>query len=127
MRNDIYGVYNNLEYRIGRKEDDWVNLCSDDSNDIKNGFILYKGLIYVKTVKLSELAGIYSIKTYANYKGYKCQVLKEQNGKLLLNAIIGDYKTCEDLGFQMIDRGVYNKWVDLKELNDIHEEKYKIL
>ena len=99
----------------------------DDSNDIKNGFILYKGLIYVKTVKLSELAGIYSIKTYANYKGYKCQVLKEQNGKLLLNAIIGDYKICEDLGFQMIDRGVYNKWVDLKELNDIHEEKYKIL
>ena len=127
MRNDIYGVYNNLEYRVGKKGDDWVNLCSDDSNDIKNGFTLYKGRIYVKTVKISELTSMYSIKTYANYKGYKCQVLKEQNDKLLVNAMIVDYKICESLGFEMADRGVYNKWVDLKDLKDIYEEKHKIL
>ena len=127
MRNDIYGVYNNLEYRIGKRGEDWINLCSEDSNDLKNGFTLYKGLIYIKTVKISELSGIYSIKTYANYKGYKCQALKKLNDKVLLHAIIGDYKICEALGFELVDRGVYNKWVNLKELDDIHEEKNKIV
>ena len=125
MRNDIYGVYNNLEYRIGKRGEDWINLCSEDSNDLKNGFTLYKGLIYIKTVKISELSGIYSIKTYANYKGYKCQALKKLNDKVLLHAIIGDYKICEALGFEMVDRGVYNKWVNLKELVFIFSFKEK--
>ena len=127
MRNDIYGVYNDLEYRIGKKGDDWVDLCSNDSNDMRNGFKLYKGMIYIKTVKISELSGICSIKTYANYRGYKCQVLKKHDDKVLLNAIIGDYKICEELGFKMADKGVYNKWVYLTEINDIYEEKNKIL
>ena len=121
MRNDLYATYNNSEYRIGTRGDDWINLCSHDSNDLKNGFVLYEGVIYIKKVKINQLESVYSVKTYADYKGYKCQVLKEVDNKLLLNAILGDYKIFVSLGFDMVDRGVYNKWVNTKDVERVYE------
>lgn len=126
MKNDIYAMYNNSEYRIGARGDDWINLCSNDSNDLKKGFILYEGVVYIKKVKINQLESVYSVKTYAEYKGYKCQVLKAVDDRLLLHAMIGDYRICESLEFDMVDRGVYNKWVNSKDVERIYEVREAI-
>jgi hypothetical protein len=123
VKNDIYAVYNNSEYRLGARDGDWINLCSNDSNDLNSGFTLYNGVVYIKKVRINELNAIYSVKTYADYKGYRCQVIKEIDDKLLLHFMIGDYKICENLGFVMADRGVYNKWVNIKDIERIYEIK----
>lgn len=126
MKNSLYATYNNSEYRIGSRGDDWINLCSKDSNDLKNGFVLYEGIVYVKKVKINQLESVYSVKTYADYKGHKCQVIKEVGNKLLLHAMIGDYRVCEGLGFDLVDRGVYNKWVNSKDVEIIYEVREEI-
>lgn len=126
MKSGIYGVYNNVEYRLGRRGLDLVNLYSDNSEDIKKGFVLYEEGIYVKTVKLSEITAIYSIGTYANYKGHKCQVLRSDNDKVQLISLVGDYKISKSLGFEMVDRGVYEKWLEISEVDSIYEEKTEL-
>lgn len=117
-------MYNGREYEAGVKEDGSITLRSNDSNDLKNGFAIYKNIIYIKRVKSNEVESVYSVKTYADYKGYKCQVLKEVDSKLLLHAMIGDYRICESLGFDMVDRGVYNKWVNSKNVERVYEIIY---
>lgn len=121
MKNGLYAIYNGREYEAGVKEDGSITLRSNDSNDLKNGFTLYKNIIYIKRVKSNGVESIYSAITYADYNGCKCQVIKEIDDKLLLNAILGDYKIFVSLGFDMVDRGVYNKWVNAKDVESVYE------
>jgi len=127
LKDGLFAIYSGREYEVGVKEGGGVTLRSNNSNDLKNGFALYKNIIYIKEVKSKDVESIYSVKTYADYKGHKCKVLKEIDDKLLLHAMIGDYRICESLGFNMVDRGVYNKWVDIKAVERIYEEKEEIL
>jgi hypothetical protein len=84
---------------------------------------LYKGIVYVKRVQKSELEEVYRISTFADYKGIKLRAMKEDRGKILLVGIVGDYRIFESLGMKMVDKGVYEKWVDKSDVTAIYEEK----
>ena len=123
MRNDIYAIYKGKEYEVGAMNSDIVSLRSYDPSDVSDGFSLYKGVVYIKRVHRSELEEIYRISTYAEYKGIKFQVIKEDGDKILLSNLIGDYRVFESLGMKMVDKGVYEKWVDKSDVTRIYEEK----
>ena len=84
---------------------------------------MYKGTIYFKYVHRSELEEIYRISTYAEFKGIKLQAIKEDGDKILLSGVIGDYRVFESLGMKIVDKGVYEKWVDKSDVTRIYEEK----
>jgi len=126
VRNDIYTIYKGKEYEVGAMNPDIVSLRSYDPSDVSDGFSLYKGVVYIKRVHRSELEEIYSITTYAEYEGIKFQVIKEDGDKILLSNLIGDYRVFERLGMKMVDKGVYEKWVDKSDVTAIYEEKRPI-
>jgi hypothetical protein len=124
MRNGVYAVYKGKEYEAGRSvESNVIVLRSYNPNDVSKGFSLYKGIVYVKRVQKSELEEVYRITTYAEYKGIKFQAIKEDGDKILLSGVIGDYRVFESLGMKMVDKGVYEKWVDKSDVTAIYEEK----
>ena len=123
VRNDIYTIYKGKEYEVGAMNSDIVSLRSYDPSDVSDGFSLYKGVVYIKRVHRSELEEIYRISTYAEYKGIKLQAIKEDGDKILLSGVIGDYRVFESLGMKIVDKGVYEKWVDKSDITRIYEEK----
>jgi hypothetical protein len=123
VRNGFYAIYKGKEYEVGAMNPDIVSLRSFDPNDVSNGFSLYKGVVYIKRVHRSELEEIYRIRTYAEHEGIKFQVTKEDGDKILLSNLIGDYRVFERLGMKMVEKGVYEKWVDKSDVTRIYEEK----
>lgn len=126
MRNGIYAIYQGNEYEAGTKGVNSYFLRSYNSNDVAKGFFLYKGTVYIKDVQRSDLVELYSIATFAEYKNIKLQVLKEDGDKILLSGMVGDYRVFESLGMDMVDRGVYHKWVNKCDLTSLREEKEPI-
>jgi hypothetical protein len=126
VRNGIYAIYKGKEYEAGAMELDVFSLRSYDHNDVSRGFSLYKGIVYVKRVQRSELEEVYSITTFAEYKGIKLQAIKEDGNKILLSGVVGDYRVFESLGMDMVEKGVYEKWVSKSDIAVIYEEKEPI-
>ncbi len=122
MRNGIYAVYQGNEYEAGKKSDSFF-LRSYNSNDVAKGFFLYKGTVYIKDVQRSDLEEVYSITTFAEYKKVKLQVLKEEGERILLSGMVGDYRIFENLGMDLVDRGIYHKWVNKNDVTSLYEEK----
>lgn len=123
MRNGIYAIYQKNEYEAGAKGGDSYFLRSYNKDDIANGFSLYKGIVYIKNLQRSDLEEVYSITTFAEYRNVKFQVLKEDGDRILLSGMVGDYRVFEDLGMDMVDKGVYHKWVNKNDVTSIYEEK----
>lgn len=123
MRNGIYAIYMGKEYEAGYKDPETLILRSSNSSDLDNGFSLHKGIIYTKSVHRRDLKQVYKISTIATYKGYKFEVLKEDGDKILLSVMSGDYRIYENLGMDMVDRGIYQKWVNKNEVTSLYEEK----
>ncbi|MRN53036.1 hypothetical protein [Paenibacillus monticola] len=126
MKNGIYAIYKGNEYEAGTKGANTIVLRSYNCNDISKGFSLYKNILYTKNVERNEVEELYSISTIADFKGIKFQVIKEEGSTVLLSSINGDYKVLENLGLDMADKGVYQKWIDISELTSMHEEKNHI-
>lgn len=126
MRDGIFAIYAGNEYEVGLKEDGSFILRSQNSNDVANGFSLYKGVIYVKVVHRVDLKEVYEISTFAEYKGIKFRVIKEDKDNLLLCSMKGDYRIFESLGMDMVDRGVYHKWANKNDITSLYEEKKPI-
>jgi hypothetical protein len=117
-------MYKGKEYEAGVNADRSYILLSHDSNDLENGFGLDKrDEVYVKIVQRSELDEVYKITAYAEYKTFKFIVIKEDKKSLLLFSLINDYKINQSLGFDMIDKGVYQKWIAKNDVTSINIEK----
>lgn len=123
MRNGIYAIYKGKEYEAGTMESDVFLLRSYDHNDVSRGFSLYKGIVYVKRLQRSDLEEVYRITTFAEYKGTKLQAIKEDGNKILLSGVVGDYRVFESLGMDIVEKGVYQKWVNKSDVAAIYEEK----
>lgn len=124
MRRDIYGVYKGKEYRLVKKEDETFNLISNDPNDQGNGFTPYHQSVFLKNVDRLEIEDAYYIDTFCMYKGYRFQVAKERDGKVLIHT--GDRSLQQVFQLDMLELGVYEKWVDKKELDNEWEEKSEV-
>ncbi len=122
MKDGIYAVYKGKEYEVGIKNDGSYTLRSYNIHEVSDGFIPYRG-IFVNNVQKVNLEDIYDIKTYAEYQGYKFRVIKEDKNKLLLHSLINDYRINEKLGLDMVDKGLYQKWVNKGLITNLYEEK----
>lgn len=120
MKSGIYAVYQGIVYKAGL-DSNIVTLRSYDSSEAKKGFSLYKGEVYIKRVPRSEIEEIYRISTLAIYQGYTFGVYREKGDKLLL--FTGDYTAYKELGLEMVDRGVYEKWVNKSDVTSVYEKK----
>ena len=92
-----------------------------------NGFKEFQPGKYVKRkVSLKEITSAYKIRTKGIYKGYRFAILSEEDDKYLL---YGGYHhdIMMGLGFEIIERGVYEKWVSKDELEKVWEEKTPML
>lgn len=127
MRSGNYANYKGVEYKFS-SGDNQIILKSNDANDLSKGFhpsIHHKG-VYLKTVSANEITEAYSIYTMGTYKGYTFGIRAEENDKYHLEGGYNhDIMVCLD--FEMIERGVYRKWVKKNELEEIWEEKTPLL
>lgn len=91
IRNGRYGIYNGELYRIGKTYKNSVHLCSENRNDLRNGFtcdssesfIEKYGFVCIKDVPKDEITEAYKITPYANYKGFKLYIHGKKSDNML--------------------------------------------
>ena len=125
MKNGNFVTYKGKEYIFYKNFDKTVTLVSIDKSDVNLGFTYTLGQL-TKTLNLTEIEGAYAIRTYGIYKGYTFAVRDEENNKYHLE---GGYNNdiMIRLDFEMIERGVYRKYVSKDELEKIWEEKTPLM
>lgn len=123
MRNGLYISYKEKLYEARVKDSKTYILCSYNKEDIINGFSLYKGIVYVKTVSKEDIEYIYRITTFAEYNDIKVQVIKETDDKILISKMDGDCNLLSKIGMEKVDKGIYQKWVLKDSVSKIYEEK----
>jgi hypothetical protein len=74
-------------------------------------------------VNRSEVESLYRIKTKAMYKGHPFEAVSENNGKISIVTMIGDYRVWLSLGMECMDKGVYQKWISKDEADLIVEKE----
>ncbi|MDI9215837.1 MULTISPECIES: hypothetical protein [Clostridium] len=120
MKSNIFAIYKGKEYQAGIRADGSVILRSDDESDIINGFIknnrANKGVKCYKYVLKSEINEIYRKITKAEYCGYEFSVTDERDNMLLICAMTGNYQDWLQLGMEIVDKGIYQKWVEKKDV-----------
>lgn len=122
VRFDYFGLYRGREYRVVPLGDDQLDIVSNDPAGLLQGFQQYSPGVYAKRVNRQELEAVYSVETYGLYRGHRFQIPRERDGKLLLVESLNT-KLAADLGFTMVEPGVWEKWVSTAELDRIWEEK----
>jgi len=118
MRNVTFAIYNGNEYSAGIKADGSIVLRSNSISDEKIGFFekrVGNNKIYIKYVQRNEVEEIYDKRIWATYKGYRFEVIDENEEQISIIAMTGDYKNWLNLGMQCIDKGVYQKWINRAE------------
>lgn len=120
MKKGLYVIYQGVEYKAGAISPDIFSLHSNDRNDVKKGFEL-NGSIYLKRVHEDEVEEAYTISPHAIYQGYEFGVEREEEDRLLL--FTGDYTAYKKFNMKIIDRGVYEKWINKSDITSVYEEK----
>ena len=115
MRDTTTALYKGKEYDASIGENGEITLISDNEDDVRKGFILYRNIKYIKQVDRKDIDGIYDIVTTANYQGYSFEVIDADGDKILLCTMKLDYRICENLRMECIDKGVYQKWINKRE------------
>ncbi|MFP7254772.1 hypothetical protein SFC02_10755 [Terribacillus goriensis] len=129
MRNNIFAIYHGKEYAAGIKADGKIILRSEDSQAEQFGFenkTIADNTIYVKYVHQNDIEQIYKKQIEAIYKGYKFEVVETKGDMISIVTMTGDYKIWEKLSMNLIDKGIYQKWIN-KDDAIINEIKNIIL
>mgnify|MGYP001561714888 CR=1 FL=1 len=112
------------------KNDGKVKIISHNSKDLNNGFALDKAYpmegVFIKFVDRSEITAGYGIMNRCIYKGYKFQVIMESESgdKMLIHTC--DQEVYKKLKFDMREPGMYQKWIEIKDIDKIWSEKKPI-
>jgi hypothetical protein len=76
----------------------------------------------------TELDEYYEVRVEAGFRGLGCAADQEDdNGRLWLLYLAGDSYAAEAAGFKQIDYGVWGRWVDRAELDDLGEVRKDLL
>lgn len=115
MRNNIFAIYHGTEFAAGIKADGRIILRSERFTDELFGFENKKSAdntIYVKYVHQNDIEQIYKKQIEAIYKGYKFEVVETKGDMISIVTMTGDYKICEKFSMNLIDKGIYQKWIN---------------
>jgi len=69
IRNDIYCLYKGKEFRFVHKVDGTYEIVTKNKFNIDESFDFYQNEIYRKQIELDEIEDVYSINSFAVYKG----------------------------------------------------------
>lgn len=122
MRMGYYARYQGQEFEVYILEDKSLSLISTDPANLANGFVLNEFSSIMKPVARQAVDELYAINTRARYKGYVLLVIDEEDGKLLLTGLLSE-DVARQLGFKNMDKGVWEKLVSPKEIEEMWEEK----
>ncbi len=117
----IFAIYQGIEYSAGVNENGQISLRSNDKESVRLGFELYLNRIYIKRVTIDQVESIYSKETQVTYLGGKFIVINKSEDKILVQSIVEDHSKYINLGFEQVERGVYQKWIYLSEVDAIQE------
>lgn len=129
MKNNTFAIYEGKEYAAGIKADGKIILRSEDFQAELFGFENKKiadNTISVKYVHQNDIEQIYKKRIEAIHKGYKFEVVETKGDMISIVTMTGDYKIWEKLSMNLIDKGIYQKWIN-KDDAIMYEIKDKIL
>lgn len=122
IRKGEYTIFNGKEYRFIESESKgFIELISNNKEDMNYGFIHYKDIIYIKVISLNEVEKLFLIHSFAKYKGELFGASNGENGKILLST--PHLKLAEKYGFERTDKYMYSKSVEWDEVEIIEERK----
>ncbi|SIR90499.1 hypothetical protein SAMN05878482_1074 [Peribacillus simplex] len=122
IRKGEYTFYNGKEYRFIESESKgFIEVISNNKEDMNYGFIHYKDNIYTKVISLNEVEKVFLIHSFAKYKGELFGASNDGNGKILLST--PHLKLAEKYRFERTDKYLYSKNVNLDEVEIIEERK----
>lgn len=128
FRDDHFAIYRGNEYRLGVGKEYDLKLYSENPEDLQIGFKPIREDLFALPVKKEDLSSYYRIATIALYKGLEFGVMTAKGDKVLIttSGVGWSRKFIEELGLEQVDLGVYEKWVDEKDLDKVWEEKSSI-
>ncbi len=117
------------EYIYSPNKNKEVLLLSNDPSDLNHGFrASVSGNGYVKSVPKTELDELFMISIFGIYKEHKVIVIADEGENYLIEGF--EYGQNEsimtNLGFNAVERGIYQKKISKNELTKIWEEKTNI-
>lgn len=121
--NRLFAIYLGREYEAGIKDDGQIILRSHDTNDINFGFKLYREIVFVKVVPRAEIESVYIKQARAIYKEIEFSIIDERDTDVLLSTMQGDYTKLLGMGFSVVEKGVYHKWINKDEIERTYEVK----
>lgn len=120
-KNAKYTTYKGKDFRVAVPTDKTVDLCSENPEDIKDGFEQISENIFVKTVSREEIGKVFSVRNYCLYKGYEFTVGEIHGEDIFI--LTWDDKLYESKQFnlEVRDRGIYQMRVRIDELDKAWE------
>lgn len=129
MKNGKFAVYKGKEYIYSPNKNKEVLLLSNDPSDLDHGFrATVSGNGYVKSVPKTELDELFMISIFGIYKEHKVIIIADEGENYLIEGF--EYGQNEsvmtNLGFNAVERGIYQKKISKNELTKMWEEKTNI-
>lgn len=124
MKNGIFALYLGKEYSSGKTKTGKIILRSTDIKDIERGFepcnsftykTCEKEIVCIKIVNYSDVEDYYRLQTKAIYAGFMFDVIDEKENKISIATMSGNYRDWLDLEMKCIDKGVYQKWININD------------
>ncbi len=107
----------------------YVELLTTDRKLAKKFNFLLDGDIYYKDISPYDVTEYYEQRFEAKYKGKKVGIMEGDDNEVNIQPDPADitYEELLKLGFEQVEKGVYEKTLPTSELTDIHPIKKNLL
>jgi hypothetical protein len=116
-----FGIHHGKEYQLFKMGDNEYRLISFDGVAQEDGFKPKDG-VFKKTVIKSEIEAAYQIKPIIVYQGYQFEMRQELKNEVQLVKGKYEYELAYKFEMKNDSQGVFTKWIDKSEIEDIVEE-----
>lgn len=105
-----YGIYHGEPHRIGFNQDGTISLSPNSDSEIDDTYVdSYHLGMYTKIIDRTELSDAYSLSSYAEYQGYKIDIVRAAGDEFEL--YLSDHALAQKLGFDRCDKYGYHLMV----------------
>lgn len=122
MINGTYGIYHGVVHKIGVEPNGKIALSPNSESEIDDTYAdPYHIGMYTKLIDRTELSEAYSLSSYAEYQGYKIEIVRETGDEYEL--YLSDHALAEKLGFDRCDKCGYDLMVKKTDVKVTVEKK----